>query len=84
MIIEVENVSKSFGGVHANTNISMQVEKGEITGLITYMRTDSTNVSESAQKEARDYVIGVHGKDFVPEEMPKQYFIHWQVMMLKL
>ena len=31
---EVSNVSKSFGGVKANVDISMNVEKGRIVGLI--------------------------------------------------
>ena len=33
-ILEVNNVSKSFGGVKANVDISMSVEKGKIVGLI--------------------------------------------------
>ncbi|MEK9759535.1 MAG: ATP-binding cassette domain-containing protein, partial [Candidatus Puniceispirillum sp.] len=33
-VIEVNNVSKSFGGVHANVDISMTVESGSITGII--------------------------------------------------
>ena len=33
-ILEVNNVSKSFGGVKANVDISMTVEKGKIVGLI--------------------------------------------------
>ena len=33
-ILEVQNVSKSFGGVKANVDISMKVEKGSIVGLI--------------------------------------------------
>ncbi len=33
-ILEVNNVSKSFGGVKANVDISMSVEKGRIVGLI--------------------------------------------------
>ena len=33
-ILEVSNVSKSFGGVKANVDISMTVEKGKIFGLI--------------------------------------------------
>ncbi len=33
-IIEVKNVSKSFGGVKANINISMNVKQGSITGII--------------------------------------------------
>ena len=43
---------------------------GEV-GLITYMRTDSTNVSESAQKEARDFILNNYGKDFLPSKPPK-------------
>ena len=33
-ILEVSNVSKSFGGVKANVDVSMSVEKGTIVGLI--------------------------------------------------
>ena len=33
-ILEVQNVSKSFGGVKANVDISMKVEKGTIVGLL--------------------------------------------------
>ena len=33
-IIEVYNVSKSYGGVHANVDISMVVKRGSITGII--------------------------------------------------
>ena len=43
---------------------------GETVGLITYMRTDSTNVAESAQQETRDYVRRTHGEDFLPPEPP--------------
>ncbi|MBI2863622.1 MAG: type I DNA topoisomerase [Chloroflexi bacterium] len=35
-------------------------------GLITYMRTDSTNVAASAQAEARAYIAERYGPDFVP------------------
>ena len=33
-VIEVNNVSKSFGGVKANVDITMVVERGSITGII--------------------------------------------------
>lgn len=39
-------------------------------GLITYMRTDSTDVAEQAQAEARKYIIGKYGDDHVPPEPP--------------
>ncbi len=38
------------------------------SGLITYMRTDSLNISPVARGEARSYVAGRWGKDFVPEK----------------
>jgi len=46
------------------------VGNGGTTGLITYMRTDSTNVSTSAQTEARQYIKGKYGADFLPSEPP--------------
>ena len=35
-------------------------------GLITYMRTDSTNVASSALSETRDYIANRYGKDYLP------------------
>ena len=45
--------------------------KGEV-GLITYMRTDSTQVAASAQEEARSYVRDRFGADFLPAS-PRVY-----------
>ncbi len=45
--------------------------KGEV-GLITYMRTDSTQVAETARKEARDYIAAKFGTEFVPPS-PREY-----------
>lgn len=47
------------------------VGEGGTTGLITYMRTDSTNVAELAQNEARAYVMEKYGADFLPSESPQ-------------
>ena len=44
--------------------------KNESVGLITYMRTDSTNVSSQAQSEAREYIAGRFGKAHVPKTPP--------------
>ena len=41
-------------------------------GLITYMRTDSTNVAEIAIQEARAYISDRYGKQFVPDK-PRVY-----------
>ncbi len=47
--------------------------KGEGTvGLITYLRTDATRVSEEAQSEARAYIEEKYGKRYRPEK-PHQY-----------
>ncbi len=39
---------------------------GEPTGLITYMRTDSTRVSDSAVKSARNFISSKYGDEFIP------------------
>ncbi len=39
-------------------------------GLITYMRTDSVSVSKEAQADARKYVTGQFGADYVPKSPP--------------
>ena len=41
-------------------------------GLITYMRTDSTRVSESARQEALSYIEATFGKEFVAQEKQKE------------
>ncbi len=40
------------------------------TGLITYMRTDSTNVATVAQQEAREVIAARFGKEYVPATPP--------------
>ena len=45
--------------------------EGQI-GLITYMRTDSTQVASSAIEEVRDYIQGRYGKDHLPAK-PRVY-----------
>src|SRR6266481_7634994 len=37
-------------------------------GLITYMRTDSTRVSETALQEARDFIGNQYGAPYLPEK----------------
>lgn len=41
-------------------------------GLITYMRTDSTNVAEAAQKEALEYIEQKFGERYLPSK-PRVY-----------
>lgn len=48
----------------------IDVGEGGSAGLITYMRTDSTNIAAQAQKEARKYIQERHGSDFLPPSAP--------------
>ncbi len=45
-----------------------EVGGGEGVGLITYMRTDSTRVSDDALDAARSYVSTTYGKEYLPEK----------------
>ncbi|MDP2964475.1 MAG: type I DNA topoisomerase [Pelolinea sp.] len=40
--------------------------EGGSTGLITYMRTDSTTVSAIALEQVREYIRGAHGDKYLP------------------
>ncbi len=44
----------------------ISIGENDQVGLITYMRTDSTNVSANAIAEAREFIETKYGKDFVP------------------
>ena len=48
----------------------LDLGNGKPAGLITYMRTDSTNIAESAQKAARDYINKRYGAKFLPQHPP--------------
>jgi len=37
-------------------------------GLITYMRTDSVRIAETAQAEAKEFIMDQYGKDYYPDE----------------
>ena len=54
-ILEINNVSKSFGGVEANVNISMKIEQGSIVGLIGPNGSGKTTLFNS--------VVGTHPID---------------------
>ena len=44
----------------------LAIGKEESVGLITYMRTDSTNVAHSAVTETREFISEKYGADYVP------------------
>ena len=41
--------------------------EGETTGLITYMRTDGTQISQEAISEFRELIRSEYGKEYLPE-----------------
>ncbi|HLR40078.1 MAG TPA: type I DNA topoisomerase [Virgibacillus sp.] len=45
--------------------IDLGKKSGGITGLITYMRTDSTRISETAKQEAKGYIEEKYGKEYL-------------------
>jgi DNA topoisomerase-1 len=49
----------------------LDIGEGSDTGLITYMRTDSTTVSATAQIAAREFVAGRFGENYLPETAPQ-------------
>jgi len=73
-----QEASKRLGFSPKKTMVLAQqlyegVDLGEsgMVGLVTYMRTDSTQVSAQAQSEAREYIEGRFGKEYLPEELPQ-------------
>jgi DNA topoisomerase I len=48
----------------------VEIPKEGAIGLITYMRTDSTNVAAVAQTEAREMITERYGAEYLPETPP--------------
>ncbi|MFC2026132.1 type I DNA topoisomerase [Chloroflexota bacterium] len=48
----------------------VDIGNGGAVGLITYMRTDSTNLSKLAQDEVRQFITNRYGRQFVPDQPP--------------
>lgn len=46
----------------------ISIGKEGSVGLITYMRTDSTRISESAKEEAADFIRQEYGEDYLPKQ----------------
>lgn len=72
-----QEASRRLGfGARKTMRVAQQLYEGiEIgregtTGLITYMRTDSTTVSKQAQGEARKFVTERYGSEYVPDKPP--------------
>ena len=50
----------------------IELGDGETVGLITYMRTDSVNISQEAIERVRKFIESNFGKKYLPEE-PNKY-----------
>lgn len=49
----------------------IDIGKQGTTGLITYMRTDSTRISETAQQEAKSFIKDKYGEKYIGTYKPK-------------
>ena len=73
---------EAFNKLHFSVSKTMKVAQdlyegvelgeSETVGLITYMRTDSVNISKEAQRGARDYILKKFGSKYYPE-IPNVY-----------
>ncbi len=59
----MQTAQKLYEGIEIN---------GELTGLITYMRTDGTDIAPEAMTATRDLIKNSYGKDYLPES-PRLY-----------
>lgn len=50
--------------------IDLGKKAGGITGLITYMRTDSTRVSDTAIEETKEYILESYGEEYLGIKKP--------------
>jgi DNA topoisomerase-1 len=72
-----QEASRKLGyGVRRTMQLAQELYEGVdigpegTVGLITYMRTDSTNIAGVAQDEAREMIAAKYGPQFVPEKPP--------------
>ncbi|MFH1612575.1 MAG: type I DNA topoisomerase [bacterium] len=75
--LQQESYKKLGFPTEKTMRIAQQLYEGlkisnETIGLITYMRTDSTRISQDAIKETRDYIVKKFNKEYCPEK-PNYY-----------
>ncbi|PIE39788.1 MAG: DNA topoisomerase I, partial [Gammaproteobacteria bacterium] len=75
--LQQEAARKLGFGATRTMRLAQQLYEGvkvgrETEGLITYMRTDSVSLSNSAITQFRHFIEDEYGKDFLPEK-PKRY-----------
>lgn len=72
-----QEASRKLGfGAQRTMRIAQQLYEGievegNLVGLITYMRTDSVNLAQSALDEIREFITGWFGKNAIPNEARK-------------
>ena len=71
--LQREASSKLGFGVSKTMQVAQKlyegIELGEgAVGLITYMRTDSTRISDDAQAAAKDFIVNNYGEKYYPEK----------------
>ncbi len=76
--LQQEAFNKLGFNTHKTMMIAQQLYEGielgeeEEVGLITYMRTDSVNLSQEAVQKARQFIKATFGEKYIPET-PNQY-----------
>jgi DNA topoisomerase-1 len=50
----------------------IDLQRGATVGLITYVRTDSTRISEEAKKDAKEFILENYTKDYLGEYKEKK------------
>jgi len=76
--LQQESARKLYFTAKKTMAIAQKLYEGKVlpkigsTGLITYMRTDSLNLSEKAISESRELIEREFGKDFLPDT-PRRY-----------
>ena len=71
--LQREASSKLGYGVSKTMQIAQKLYEGidlgeGSVGLITYMRTDSTRISDDAQNSAKEYILNNFGSDYYPDK----------------
>ncbi|MGL5259266.1 MAG: type I DNA topoisomerase [Lachnospiraceae bacterium] len=46
----------------------IEIKGNGIVGLITYLRTDSTRISEEAKEQTRDYIVSSYGEEYATQK----------------
>ncbi len=75
--LQQDAANRLHWGADKTMKIAQQLYEGVklpeegIVGLITYMRTDSVHVAESAQQEAREVIARYWGDEYLPERPPR-------------